>query len=240
MQNPEAVNVTGTFNVCFSCFLLFWSIFSLILIPKLISTLYFILAKQSPPCDFRFGKKRQHLQLQCKKILLIQYAQACLRAGLSLTGSVFSFSQQFRIRFGSEAEGLYSLKFHYCRNSDPGFNEPYSFAVSWVFLSLQNAHSRACVCLPCCVHHRLKWGRRIPMASSLQRKSLCLAFIFIWLEFSSLLLWSGCTISWSTGTRAQWSNSEPHCFAGLEIKKKKITCIIWEALATKCMMEEYG
>uniref|UniRef100_A0AAX7VIC4 G protein-coupled receptor 108 n=1 Tax=Astatotilapia calliptera TaxID=8154 RepID=A0AAX7VIC4_ASTCA len=113
----------------FSCFLLFWSIFSLILIPKLISTLYFILAKQSPPCDFRFGKKRQHLQLQCKKILLIQYAQACLRAGLSLTGSVFSFSQQFRIRFGSEAEGLYSLKFHYCRNSDPGFNEPYSFAV---------------------------------------------------------------------------------------------------------------
>uniref|UniRef100_A0AAX7UK44 G protein-coupled receptor 108 n=1 Tax=Astatotilapia calliptera TaxID=8154 RepID=A0AAX7UK44_ASTCA len=46
---------------------------------------------------------------------------------LSLTGSVFSFSQQFRIRFGSEAEGLYSLKFHYCRNSDPGFNEPYSF-----------------------------------------------------------------------------------------------------------------
>lgn len=130
VQNPEAVNVTGTFNVCFSCFLLFWSIFSLILIPKLISTLYFILAKQSPPCDFRFGKKRQHLQLQCKKILLIQYAQACLRAGLSLTGSVFSFSQQFRIRFGSEAEGLYSLKFHYCRNSEPGFNEPYSFAVS--------------------------------------------------------------------------------------------------------------
>lgn len=132
VQNPkaEAVNVTGTFNVCFSCFSLFWSIFSVILIPKLISTLYFILAKQSPPGDFRFGKKRQHLQLQCKKILLIQYAQACLRAGLSLTGSVFSFSQQFRIRFGSEAEGLYSLKFHYCRNSEPGFNEPYSFAVS--------------------------------------------------------------------------------------------------------------
>lgn len=92
MQNPEAANVTRTFNVCFSCFLLFWSIFSLILIPKCISTLYFILAKQSPPCDFRFGKKRQHLQLQCKKILLIQYAQACLRAGLSLTGSVFSLS----------------------------------------------------------------------------------------------------------------------------------------------------
>lgn len=46
---------------------------------------------------------------------------------LEKNGSIYSFS--FRIRFGSEAEGLYSLKFHYCRNSEPGFNEPYSFAV---------------------------------------------------------------------------------------------------------------
>uniref|UniRef100_A0A669CNH5 G protein-coupled receptor 108 n=1 Tax=Oreochromis niloticus TaxID=8128 RepID=A0A669CNH5_ORENI len=50
------------------------------------------------------------------------YAQACLRVGLSLTGSVFSFSQQFRMVFGSEAEGLYSLKFHYCQNREPGID----------------------------------------------------------------------------------------------------------------------
>uniref|UniRef100_A0AAX7UL52 G protein-coupled receptor 108 n=1 Tax=Astatotilapia calliptera TaxID=8154 RepID=A0AAX7UL52_ASTCA len=70
VQNPEAVNVTGTFNL----------------------------------------SSRHHVTLDLEK-----------------NGSIYSFS--FRIRFGSEAEGLYSLKFHYCRNSDPGFNEPYSFAV---------------------------------------------------------------------------------------------------------------
>uniref|UniRef100_A0A669AYR4 G protein-coupled receptor 108 n=1 Tax=Oreochromis niloticus TaxID=8128 RepID=A0A669AYR4_ORENI len=99
------------------------------LIPKLISTLYFILAEQSQAADFRFGGNPRHLQLQCKKILLSQYAQACLRVGLSLTGSVFSFSQQFRMVFGSEAEGLYSLKFHYCQNREPGIDRAYSFAV---------------------------------------------------------------------------------------------------------------
>uniref|UniRef100_A0A669BA98 G protein-coupled receptor 108 n=1 Tax=Oreochromis niloticus TaxID=8128 RepID=A0A669BA98_ORENI len=83
----------------------------------------------SQAADFRFGGNPRHLQLQCKKILLSQYAQACLRVGLSLTGSVFSFSQQFRMVFGSEAEGLYSLKFHYCQNREPGIDRAYSFAV---------------------------------------------------------------------------------------------------------------
>ncbi|XP_063331906.1 protein GPR108-like isoform X1 [Pelmatolapia mariae] len=50
-----------------------------------------------------------------------------LTLDLEKNGSAYSFS--FRMVFGSYAEGLYSLKFHYCRNRDPGYNEPYSFAV---------------------------------------------------------------------------------------------------------------
>ncbi|XP_063331915.1 protein GPR108-like [Pelmatolapia mariae] len=50
-----------------------------------------------------------------------------LTLDLEKNGSPYSFS--FRMVFGSYAEGLYSLKFHYCRNRDPGYNEPYSFAV---------------------------------------------------------------------------------------------------------------
>uniref|UniRef100_A0A669C1X2 G protein-coupled receptor 108 n=1 Tax=Oreochromis niloticus TaxID=8128 RepID=A0A669C1X2_ORENI len=116
-------------SYCSACGFLSESRTTCDLIPKLISTLYFILAEQSQAADFRFGGNPRHLQLQCKKILLSQYAQACLRVGLSLTGSVFSFSQQFRMVFGSEAEGLYSLKFHYCQNREPGIDRAYSFAV---------------------------------------------------------------------------------------------------------------
>lgn len=43
---------------------------------------------------------------------------------------------QFRMVVGSEAQGLYSLKFHYCRNRLPGPKLPYSFTVSSVFLCL--------------------------------------------------------------------------------------------------------
>ncbi len=39
---------------------------------------------------------------------------------------------QFHMVVGLLAEGLYSLKFHYCQNRLPGLKFPYSFAVSWV------------------------------------------------------------------------------------------------------------
>lgn len=65
---------------------------------------------------------------------------------LEKNGSAYSFS--FRMRFGSEAEGLYSLKFHYCRNSDPGFNEPYSFAVEVTEKNPQGYLSAAEIPLP--------------------------------------------------------------------------------------------
>ncbi len=39
-------------------------------------------------------------------------------------------SLQFHVMVGSLAEGLYSLKFHYCQNRLPGNKLPYSFTVS--------------------------------------------------------------------------------------------------------------
>lgn len=41
--------------------------------------------------------------------------------------STYNFS--FFMVFGSKAEGLYSLKFHYCQNREPGIDRPYSFTV---------------------------------------------------------------------------------------------------------------
>lgn len=40
-----------------------------------------------------------------------------------------TYNFSFRMVFGSEAEGLYSLKFHYCQNREPGIDRAYSFAV---------------------------------------------------------------------------------------------------------------
>lgn len=40
-----------------------------------------------------------------------------------------SYNFKFHMRIGSAAEGLYSLKFHYCQNRSPGIKLPYSFTV---------------------------------------------------------------------------------------------------------------
>ncbi|XP_028305261.1 protein GPR108 [Gouania willdenowi] len=46
---------------------------------------------------------------------------------LDKINTTYAFS--FRIVIGSKAEGLYSLKFHYCQNRVPRFRLPYSFTV---------------------------------------------------------------------------------------------------------------
>lgn len=37
---------------------------------------------------------------------------------------------QFTVLVGMKAQGIYSLKFHYCYNRLPGIQIPYSFTVS--------------------------------------------------------------------------------------------------------------
>ncbi|XP_029950379.1 protein GPR108 [Salarias fasciatus] len=46
---------------------------------------------------------------------------------LEVNQSFYGFS--FLMKVGPKAEGLYSLKFHYCRNRMPGPKQPYSFTV---------------------------------------------------------------------------------------------------------------
>lgn len=45
----------------------------------------------------------------------------------SVNRTFYGFS--FLMKVGSKAEGLYSLKFHYCQNRIPGIKRPYSFTV---------------------------------------------------------------------------------------------------------------
>nr|XP_046228474.1 protein GPR108-like [Scatophagus argus] len=48
---------------------------------------------------------------------------------LALGNDSGSYNFSFRMVVGSQAEGLYSLKFHYCKNKLPGMKLPYSFTV---------------------------------------------------------------------------------------------------------------
>ena len=65
--------------------------------------------------------------------------------------TVSSVPPQFHMVVGQLAEGLYSLKFHYCQNRVPGFAKlPYSFSVSLVFAFVQS--------MLMCVHV-LTWTR---------------------------------------------------------------------------------
>uniref|UniRef100_A0AAQ6A325 GOST seven transmembrane domain-containing protein n=1 Tax=Amphiprion ocellaris TaxID=80972 RepID=A0AAQ6A325_AMPOC len=54
-------------------------------------------------------------------------------------GVVFSvLPLQFHLEIGPKAQGLYSLKFHYCQNKFPAVKQPYSFTVSRVEVQEKN------------------------------------------------------------------------------------------------------
>ncbi|XP_030590218.1 protein GPR108 [Archocentrus centrarchus] len=84
---------------------------------------------QAPAANQSDGKSVQNPKAEADNVEgtfdLSKKKQLTLELG-NIDGT-YNFS--FHMVFGSKAEGLYSLKFHYCQNREPGIDRPYSFTV---------------------------------------------------------------------------------------------------------------
>uniref|UniRef100_A0A1A7YAX2 G protein-coupled receptor 108 n=1 Tax=Iconisemion striatum TaxID=60296 RepID=A0A1A7YAX2_9TELE len=78
----------------------------------------------------RDASESESKDVGAKKVEKSEYfldKNAKLTLDLGVNNGLYSFS--FHMLFGEKSQGLYSLKFHYCHNMEPGIKIPYSFTV---------------------------------------------------------------------------------------------------------------
>uniref|UniRef100_A0A8C5HSC5 GOST seven transmembrane domain-containing protein n=1 Tax=Gouania willdenowi TaxID=441366 RepID=A0A8C5HSC5_GOUWI len=113
--------------VCFWGHVLLFSVLCVIMKSVLEFFFYLPVAGWTDPTVISSGQNKHHLCLQREYTILRQHVSAATT--VSLPVMITLSLPQFRIVIGSKAEGLYSLKFHYCQNRVPRFRLPYSFTV---------------------------------------------------------------------------------------------------------------
>uniref|UniRef100_A0A672GB45 GOST seven transmembrane domain-containing protein n=1 Tax=Salarias fasciatus TaxID=181472 RepID=A0A672GB45_SALFA len=90
------------------------------------SNLRFLVAEPAHAAHAGSGGQSELLRLQREYTGL---TAAVCPPSLRPHAACHALSPQFLMKVGPKAEGLYSLKFHYCRNRMPGPKQPYSFTV---------------------------------------------------------------------------------------------------------------